>query len=106
MGALCGSAVRNTAVPGTRVGGFFSSRSTSSAKGSSSRRVFSDRIRAAAPPRVHHQHHGRAERERHPAAFKHFEHVGAEEGEIDQQERTDQGTRPQAPTIAILSRSR
>ena len=44
----------------------------------------------AAPPRIHHQHHQAAERQRHPAALNDFEHIGRQEGQIDQEERHDQ----------------
>src|SRR5258708_2650603 len=50
VGALLGSLVRNTAVPGTRVGGRFSSIATRASSGVSRRRVFSDRRRV---PRRH-----------------------------------------------------
>src|SRR6478736_5218801 len=44
VGALVGSALKNTAVPGTEVGGDFSSEQTSPSSGVSSRRVFAARI--------------------------------------------------------------
>ena len=49
----------------------------------------------AAPPRIHHEHDDDAERERHPAAFDDLEHVGRQKGQVDHQERQDQGRRRQ-----------
>ena len=50
VGALVGSLVRKTAVPGTVCGGLFSSMATSAVNGVSSLRVFSNRMRL---PRRH-----------------------------------------------------
>ena len=93
-----GSLVRNTAVPGTRCGGFFSSIATSRSSGISCRRVFSNSRRVPRRQVYITHHHQAAERERHPAALDDLEQIGAEEGQVDEQERHHQrGGRPRRP---------
>ena len=85
-GAVSGSLVRKTAVPLTRCGGLFSSIRTSSSKGTSILRVFSNRIRVPFT-QVHMstmKHAG--DDQRHIAAVQDLQQVGDEEGEVDEQE--------------------
>ena len=91
VGAHSGVLVRKTAVPGTRSGGFFSSMRTRSASGISCRRVFSNSRRLpwrhvyitiiTRPPRARW----------HPSTFDDLQKIGAEEAEVDEEERHHQG---------------
>ena len=89
-GAALTSLVRNTAVPGTRVGFDFSSIFRRSWIGIESRWVFSDQDRAAARPGPHQHEARRRQQQRHIAAVEHLVEIGDEEGDVDRQERGDQ----------------
>ena len=78
-------------MPETRCGGRFSSIATRSASGNSSLRDFSNNSRL---PRRHVYISSittAPERQRHPAALEHFQQIGRKEGEVEKQERRDQG---------------
>jgi hypothetical protein len=54
---------------------------------------------AALPPRRHGEVERRADDQRHPAAFKHFHHVGGDKRQIDHGEQArDRDAQRQAPT--------
>ena len=75
VGANSGSLVRNTAVPGTICGGFFSRLCSSASSGTSVLRVLLREDARAAPPGQDQQHHADAEQQRHPGALKELEQV-------------------------------
>ena len=90
VGAKSGSLVRNTAVPGTICGGFFSRLCSSVSSGTSVGASCCDKNARAAPPGQDQQHHRGAEQQRHPGAFEQLEQVGREERDVDEDERHDQ----------------
>ena len=69
VGAKSGSLVRNTAVPGTTCGGFFSRLCTSVLERHFGAARLLHQDAGAAPPGHHHQHDEAAERHRQPGAL-------------------------------------
>ena len=87
-GAVSGSLVRKTAVPLTRCGGLFSSMLTSSMRGTSALRVFSNRMRVPFTQVSMTMKNTPAMQERNVAAVEDLQQVRRQEGEVDERSGT------------------